>query len=100
MEREYCNSAEAAKRLGISRLTLYCWLYKSDSGDFLIRGKPFTIEYLQGGAAGQGRIKISSAEIDRLLEAMRVQPLPKERRRSHLRHDFFPHITVPLGRPD
>ncbi|UBM36599.1 helix-turn-helix domain-containing protein [Bremerella sp. TYQ1] len=94
------SSADAAERLGISVLTLYEWLSQSDSGQFQIRGQRLFIEYSQGGAKGQGRIRISENEIDRLLGLMRVQPQAKKPRRSQSPKPKSHFITTPLGRPD
>ena len=93
-------SAEAARRLGISRATFYDWLAQSDAGALLIRGQSVTIDYYQGGARGQGRIMISVSEIERLQELMRVEPRHTNTRRPPTRKQHFPGIHVPLGRPD
>jgi hypothetical protein len=97
---ELLNTTEAARRLGISRITLYDWLAQSNSGMLMIRSQSITVDYLQGGAQGQGRIQIATAEIERLKEAMRVQPQRQTRRRSRSRPQHYPGINVPLGRPD
>lgn len=91
--------SEAATALGISVPTLYGWLSSSDTGEFQIRGQPLTIDYLQGGARGQGRIRIATSEIERLQEAMRVRPRPKTGRHLPAKPRAYPGITVPLGRP-
>ncbi len=93
-------SAAAAERLGIAVLTLYDWLGQSDTGEFQIRGEPVTIEYFQGGRRGQGRIKISEREVDRLLDLMRVYPSPKRNRQPPKPKRTLKHITASLGRPD
>ena len=98
MASELLNSTEAARRLGISVASLYDWLARSQRDEFLMRGQPCTINYLQGGAQGQGRIQIEVVEIERLKDAMRVQPQPK--RRLQYRPRQFPGINVRLGRPD
>ena len=94
------SSSEAAERLGIAVLTLYDWLGQSDRGEFQIRGEPVTIEYFQGGRRGQGRIKISEWEVDRLLNLMRVYPSPKRNRQPPKPKRTLKHITASLGRPD
>lgn len=94
------SSADAAERLGISVLTFYGWLSQSDLGQFQIRGQSVSIEYYQGGIKGQGRIRISEMEIDRLLGLMRVQPQAKKPRRSQSPKPKRLFITTPLGRPD
>jgi hypothetical protein len=94
------SANEAAERLGITKTSLYAWLAQSDAGNLVIRGVPFTIDYLQGGAKGQGRIKIESREVQRIREAMRVRPRPDRPRRPPRRRQTFPGITVKLGRPD
>ncbi|MFO1045875.1 MAG: DNA-binding protein [Planctomycetaceae bacterium] len=100
MSAELLSSQAAARRLGISVASLYDWLARSDCGEFIIRGQPFTIDYLQGGARGQGRIQIEASEIDRLKEAMRVRPQSIRCRQRPQQIQQFPGITVPLGRPD
>lgn len=93
------SPAEAAHRLGITVTTLYDWLGRSDRGLLVIRGLPVTIEYLQGGPAGQGRIRIERGEAERIRELMRVRPQTIRIRRPPLPQRLFPGITVPLGRP-
>ncbi|MFO1045410.1 MAG: DNA-binding protein [Planctomycetaceae bacterium] len=100
MPEELLSSQMAAKSLGISVASLYDWLARSDCGELIIRGRPFTITYFQGGARGQGRIQIEPSEIERLREAMRVRPLSIHNRQCPQRAQHFPGITVPLGRPD
>lgn len=80
--------------------TLYDWLGQSGRGVLVIRGQPVTINYLQGGAQGQGRIRIEAGEVDRLKELMRVHPQRVLPHRPPIRQDVLPGITVPLGRPD
>jgi hypothetical protein len=92
-------SKEAARRLGISRACLYEWLGQSDAGAFMIRGQPVTIDYLQGGAKGQGRIQIAAVEVERLKDLMRVRPRKLPSRRLPDPHSNYPGITVKLGRP-
>ena len=58
MSEELLSTTEAARQLGISRASLYDWLSQSNARQFTFRGRPVTIEHLQGGAKGQGRIKI------------------------------------------
>jgi hypothetical protein len=93
------SSKEVAERLGISRASLYDWLAQSDSGCFEIRGRTITIDYLQGGPKGQGRIKIEAREVERLKELMRVRPRPARQRRPPTQRRYFPGITVELGDP-
>ncbi len=99
MSNQLLTSHEAAKRLGLSVASLYEWLARSDSGEFILRGTPFTINYFQGGARGQGRIQIEASEIERIREAMRVRPQATPKRRTKVQPTHFPGITVPLGRP-
>jgi len=99
MADEYVQPSEAARRLGISVTTLYDWLSQSDYGLLKIRGEPVTIEYLQSGPAGHGRIRIASGEIDRILECTRVRPRGTVMRRPPLKQNDYPGINVPLGRP-
>jgi hypothetical protein len=94
------TAEEAAKRLGISTSTLYDWLGQSDVGILLIRGQSVTIDYLQGGPNGQGRIRIEAKEVQRLLDLMRVQPCRLPPRRLPMRRHAYPGITVKLGRPE
>jgi hypothetical protein len=100
MENELLTSREAARRLGISRTSLYDWLAQSDAGTFVIRGRPVTIDYLQGGAKGQGRIMIEASEVERLKELMRVRPRPVRHRKPPTKCSHYPGITVKLGCPD
>ena len=100
MSSELLSAQQAAKQLGISVASLYDWLARSNSGEFVVRGQLYTIEYFQGGARGQGRIQIDASEITRLREAMRVRPQAQRPRRPPRQILHFPGITVPLGRPD
>ncbi len=100
MVTELLTSHEAARRLGISPATLYDWLSQSDAGNFVIRGKPTTIHYYQGGRKGQGRIKIEPQEIQRLLALMSVSPKSGSIRRPVRPTTPFQHVTTKLGRPD
>jgi hypothetical protein len=52
----------------------------------------------QTGPRGQGRIRIPTSEIERLLEAMRVCPRQTKLVRDHRRSNDYPHIDVELGR--
>ena len=99
MADEYVQPSEAARRLGISVTTLYDWLSQSDYGLLKIRGDTVTIEYLQSGPAGHGRIRIAAAEIDRLIECMRVRATSTVVRRPPMKPNDYPGITVKLGRP-
>lgn len=89
----------AAERLGVSVPTIYDWLGQSDHGLLIIRGQPVTIRYFQGGPAGQGRIRIEAAEVERILAIMLVVPARRPARRALPPVGRFPGITVPLGRP-
>lgn len=100
MSGEILTISEAAARLGITTATLYDWLGQSDVGLLKIRGRSMTVSYFQGGPKGQGRIRIPAAEVDQLLDAMRVTPSAVLMRRMPPRPKNFPGITVPLGRPD
>lgn len=100
MNTELLNTEEAADELGINVLTLYDWLSQSDSGEFRIRGTRVCIDYFQGGAKGQGRIRIRRGEIRRLLDLMRVHPKSNPARRSPRPKRGLLHITSTLGRPD
>jgi len=99
MADEYVQPSEAARRLGISVTTLYDWLSQSDYGLLKIRGETVTIQYLQSGPAGHGRIRIASAEIDRIMECMRVRPTGTVMGRPPMKQSDYPGITVPLGCP-
>jgi hypothetical protein len=66
----------------------------------MIRGRPVTVDYFQGGRKGQGRIKIEPKEVERIKELMRVRPRPVRQRRPPKRRKDFPGITVELGDPD
>lgn len=100
MAAEYRSPTEAARLLGITVTTLYDWLSQSDYGLLQIRGEKVTVDYLQAGPAGHGRIRIAASEVERLLELMRVKPKQIVTRRPPLQRTTFPGITVPLGRPD
>jgi len=100
MADELLSVKEAARRLAMAVTTLYDWLGQSDRGLLLIRGQPVTIQYLQGGPAGQGRIRIQAREVERLKDLLSVRPHPNRPRRLPRRPDSFPGITVVLGRPD
>ena len=99
MDEVLLSAPEAASRLGVSTPSLYDWLGQSDAGTFTLRGKPVTINYLQGGAKGQGRIKIEAGEVQRLRDLMRVQPCCQPLRKPPTNQLQFPGITVKLGRP-
>lgn len=100
MAHELLTSNDAAERLGISTLTLYDWLSQSDAGEFMIRSQPTTIEYLQGGRKGQGRIRIAESEIMRLLSLMTVTPATVKTRKPSQKKRLLQHITTTPGRPD
>jgi transposase-like protein len=100
MAEELLSAREAARRLGVAPATLYDWLGRSDRGLLVIRGRAATVDYLQGGPAGRGRIRIAAAEVERLKDLMRVRPTPAPPRRQVPCAESFPGITVPLGRPD
>ena len=100
MRIQRLSSNHTAKRLGISRTTLYDWLSQSDSGCFVICGVPVSINYYQTGRRGQGRIQIEAAEIERLLSLMKVSPNPKQLLRTTRKKASLTHITATLGRPE
>jgi hypothetical protein len=99
MEEDLLTAKEAARRLGVAVASLYDWLGRSDRSLLVIRGQPVTINYLQGGPLGHGRIRITADEVERLKGLMRVRPQPHRPRRHPPRRDAFPGITVPLGLP-
>jgi len=100
MDDELLTSDEAARKLGIAAVTLYDWLARSNASSLQICGRPVTIDYYQGGAKGQGRIRIPTREVLRLQEAMRVKPHFVPNRRPPTPRYHFPGITVELGDPD
>ena len=100
MDDELLSARAAARRLGITPATLYDWLGQSRRGLLVIRGQRVAIDYLQGGAKGQGRIRIAAGEVERLKDLMRVRTRHVATRRAPIRRDSFPGITVPLGRPN
>jgi hypothetical protein len=100
MANKLLNSKDAAAALGLSVLTLYDWLSQSDAGEFEIRGQPVSVAYYQGGRRGQGRIKIDTQEIERLLSLMRVAPRPARARKRPTKKTTLQHITTQLGHPD
>ena len=73
---------------------MYQWLADSDTGTLVIRGQPVTIDYLQGGPKGQGRIKIEAREVERLKELMRVRPRPPWQRRPPTKLHHYPRLPV------
>jgi hypothetical protein len=93
------SAQEAARGLGITASTLYGWLGLSKNNLLILRGQSVTIDYLQGGPKGQGRIRLEAREVARLKELLRVQPQHRVVRRPPARQSQFPGITVPLGRP-
>lgn len=93
------TAAQAASRLGVTAATFYDWLSRSDYGQFVLRGETVLIEYFQGGARGQGRIRIASKEVERIQELMRVPLRAISKRRPPQRSAKFPGINVSLGRP-
>jgi hypothetical protein len=99
MSDELLTTREAAHRLGISRTSFYDWLAQSNAGQFVLRGHATTIQHFQGGAKGQGRIKLEAQEVERLRDLMRVQPRPQTVRRPAIKQTEFPGIRVKLGRP-
>ncbi|HEY1600292.1 MAG TPA: DNA-binding protein [Pirellulales bacterium] len=99
MDGESLSAQQAARQLGVAVTTLYDWLGQSDYGLLVIRGQPFTINYLQGGPQGQGRIMLDIVEVGRIRDAMRVIPQHARLRRPPLRRESFPGINVTLGRP-
>ncbi len=99
MSEELLTTREAAQRLGIATTSLYDWLAQSNAGSLLIGGRPVTVDYLQSGPRGQGRIKIEAREIERIKDLMRVRPQPALQRKPPVKTDNFPGITVKLGRP-
>jgi hypothetical protein len=100
MAEELLSAQEAARRLGMAVTTLYDWLGKSNRGLLVVRGARVTVSYLQGGPQGQGRIKLTAGEVERLKDLMRVRPQRPAPRQPPVRSHQFPGITVPLGRPE
>jgi len=100
MSDELLSTSEAAHRLGIAPTTLYDWLGQSKRGLLRIRGLPVKIRYYQGGPQGQGRIRIPSGEVIRILELLEVRTQAHLERVTPIRRDTFPGIGVRLGRPD
>jgi hypothetical protein len=99
MAAELLTSKEAARRLGVSVSQFYEWLRLSNAGELRFCGHAVTIDYFQGGPKGQGRIRIDAAEVERLLEFMRVRPRTLPIRKPIVRHPVYPGITAELGRP-
>ncbi|MEA1950628.1 MAG: DNA-binding protein [Planctomycetota bacterium] len=97
MKNDLLTTKDAAGQLGISTASLYDWLAQSNAGTFVLRGQPVTIDYLQGGRKGQGRIKLEPREIERLKDLMRVRPRPMRKRKPPTRRHHYPGITVELG---
>lgn len=99
MSEDFLTAAEAARRLGITTTTFYDWVGKSRIGELEIRGRRVTIEFFQGGARGQGRIRLEAGEVERLRELMRVRSQTVAVRPPPVKQTHFPGIYVPLGRP-
>ena len=99
MDDELLTTGQAAQRLGISTSSFYSWLALSNAGTFALQGEPVTIDYVQSGARGGGRIRIEAREVARLLELMRVRPAPARIRRPPVQQSHFPGISVKLGTP-
>lgn len=99
MSDKLLTAAEAADRLGVTVTTFYDWLGRSRIGELEIRGQRVTIDYLQGGGKGQGRIRIETGEVERLRELMRVRTQTIVSRASPVKQTQWPGIHVPLGRP-
>ena len=99
MSDDLLTASEAARRLGISVTTFYAWLGQSDYGLFVIRGECVTIDYFQGGARGQGRIRMEAAEVEHIKELMRVRSNLRVPRRPPVRRETFAGIHVALGAP-
>lgn len=97
--RQYLTPAQAAAALGIERTTFYGWLGLARRGLLVLRGRKFELSFRQTGAAGQGRILIDVAEVERLREFLRVRPQTVVERRPRRPIPEFPGIQVPLGRP-
>lgn len=91
MTDELLSSSEAARRLGISRATLYQWIARSNAGALIICGQPVTIDHLRTGEKGQGPIRFEPKEICRL------RPRALHQRRPPNRRQHFPGIYVELG---
>jgi hypothetical protein len=100
LSEELLTAAETARRLGVTRATIYDWLGLSRRNLLEIHGRRVTIEFFQTGAKGQGRIRLEAMEVVRIKELLRVKPTTMLERRPPTRRQSFPHITVPLGRPD
>lgn len=94
------SAEQAAQRLGVSKTTFRGWLGRSDVGALVIRARPVTIVYYQGGPKGQGRIKIEAKEVERIKDLMRVRPRALHPRRHPTQRLVFPEITAKLGTPD
>lgn len=99
MADELLSAAAAAQQLGIKVTTFYDWLGRSRLGELEIRGRRVTINYLQGGAKGQGRIRLEAKEIARLKDLMRVASQNITPQRPPPAPRSWPGIVVPLGRP-
>lgn len=91
--------AQAASVLGIERTTFYGWLGLARRGLLVLGGRPFDLTFRQTGAAGQGRILLEAAEVERLREHLLVRPRTFVERRPRLPTRSFPGIHVRLGKP-
>jgi hypothetical protein len=99
MDDELLTTRQAARRLGITTASLYTWLAQSNIGAFVLHGHPVTIDYIQGGAKGQGKILLEPREVERLKDLMRVHPRSVPARQPPSPPTDFPGIVVKLGRP-
>src|SRR3954447_3595438 len=99
MAEELLSAREAARRLGIAVATLYDWLGRSDRGLLVLRGRPVTVAYLQGGARGQGRIRIEAGEVERLKDLLRVRPRRLAPRHPPARPAASPGTPAPVVPP-
>ncbi|MFC1597784.1 helix-turn-helix transcriptional regulator [Planctomycetota bacterium] len=97
MEDDLLSTSEAARRLGLSRSTLYEWVARSNAGTLRLRGQPVAIDHFRTGAKGQGPIQFEAKEIQRLRELMRVRPHALHQRRPPKQRRHFPGIYVELG---
>jgi excisionase family DNA binding protein len=97
--QDLLTAAQAAERLGVTVTTLYDWLGRSRIGELEIRGQRVTINFFQGGARGQGRIRLEVGEVERLRELMRVRSQAVVVRRLPVQQTQWPGIYVTPGRP-
>jgi transposase-like protein len=76
MSEKLLSTLDTARRLGISRASLYDWLDQANAGQFMLGCQPATFEYLERSRQGRGRIRIETKELERIKDLKRVRRCP------------------------